>query len=406
MKARARRAAQGERGKKTVRRATKAPADRELLRILSEFSSECVSWRDPRGKLRYISPHCQELCGHTAAEILRQPELMLQAVHPDDRARWQDHEQQAFAQRKVEAVDFRIVDTQGKVKWISHMCRPVYDAAGRFQGICGSNRDITARYAAEAALRRRDAILQAVSFAAQEFLRAGGWETDMYAVWERLGQAADVSRVYIYERHFAPDGRALMSQRAEWTGPGARDTVGDPRLQNVPFRELGLHNWEERLERHEAIQGLIREMPAAERAFYGVQDVLSIVVVPIFVDDRLWGCLGFDECRAERTWDTAEVEALRTAAGLISAAIVRQRIRDERERLFGELQQALCDVKTLGGLLPICSSCKKIRNDRGYWEQIEVYIRQHSAAEFSHGLCPDCVRTLYPELADGLAAPP
>ncbi len=67
-------------------------------------------------------------------------------------------------------------------------------------------------------------------------------------------------------------------------------------------------------------------------------------------------------------------------------------------RLNAELQEALAKIKTLKGLLPICASCKKIRDDEGYWHQIEVYIRDHSEAEFSHGLCPDCSQKLYPNL--------
>ncbi len=62
-----------------------------------------------------------------------------------------------------------------------------------------------------------------------------------------------------------------------------------------------------------------------------------------------------------------------------------------------QLQQALDSVKTLSGLLPICANCKKIRDDEGYWEDVEIYIRNHSGAVLSHGLCPDCVVTLYPE---------
>lgn len=69
-----------------------------------------------------------------------------------------------------------------------------------------------------------------------------------------------------------------------------------------------------------------------------------------------------------------------------------------RERLISELQDALSQVKTLHGMLPICASCKKIKNDEGYWEQMEMYIESHSEAEFSHGLCPDCARRLYPDL--------
>ena len=66
-----------------------------------------------------------------------------------------------------------------------------------------------------------------------------------------------------------------------------------------------------------------------------------------------------------------------------------------REQLVNDLKNALDEIKTLSGLLPICASCKKIRDDKGYWNQIEVYIQQHSEAEFSHGICPDCMDALY-----------
>ena len=75
----------------------------------------------------------------------------------------------------------------------------------------------------------------------------------------------------------------------------------------------------------------------------------------------------------------------------------RKKTQEEKEGLIFELQKALNAVKTLGGLLPICASCKKIRDDKGYWNQIETYIREHSQAEFSHGICPDCIEKLYPE---------
>ncbi len=76
----------------------------------------------------------------------------------------------------------------------------------------------------------------------------------------------------------------------------------------------------------------------------------------------------------------------------------RTRAEIEQQRLIAELQQALAKVKTLSGMLPICASCKKIRNDEGYWQSVEVYIRDHSEAEFTHGLCPDCIKKLYPDL--------
>jgi hypothetical protein len=69
----------------------------------------------------------------------------------------------------------------------------------------------------------------------------------------------------------------------------------------------------------------------------------------------------------------------------------------EKSEIIIELQKALERVKALNGLLPICASCKKIRDDRGYWNQIEAYIEAYSEAQFSHGICPDCAEKLYPE---------
>ncbi|HEV2210685.1 MAG TPA: PAS domain S-box protein [Verrucomicrobiae bacterium] len=81
----------------------------------------------------------------------------------------------------------------------------------------------------------------------------------------------------------------------------------------------------------------------------------------------------------------------------------RRKTEREREQLVLQLQAALAEVKTLSGLLPICAHCKKIRDDQGYWSQIELYVRQHSNANFTHSICPDCSRTFYPELFPALS---
>lgn len=76
----------------------------------------------------------------------------------------------------------------------------------------------------------------------------------------------------------------------------------------------------------------------------------------------------------------------------------RKQAEEEREKLILELKAALLEINTLSGLLPICSSCKKIRDDQGYWQQIESYIRAHSQVEFTHSVCPECAERLYPEV--------
>lgn len=79
----------------------------------------------------------------------------------------------------------------------------------------------------------------------------------------------------------------------------------------------------------------------------------------------------------------------------------RKRIEWERESLIQELKEALAQVQALSGLLPICAHCKNIRDDQGYWIQIESYIRNHSQADFTHGICPACKDLLYPESTQG-----
>lgn len=75
-----------------------------------------------------------------------------------------------------------------------------------------------------------------------------------------------------------------------------------------------------------------------------------------------------------------------------------RRNEEERERLFNDLKGALAKIKKLNALLPICASCKKIRDDEGYWSQVEAYISKHTDTVFSHGICPECLKKLYPNL--------
>ncbi|MCK4826007.1 PAS domain S-box protein, partial [bacterium] len=80
----------------------------------------------------------------------------------------------------------------------------------------------------------------------------------------------------------------------------------------------------------------------------------------------------------------------------------RVRAEKEREKLICDLKEAMERIKTLRGLLPICMHCKKIRNDKGYWQQVEDYVQDHSEAEFSHGICPECIDKYYPELNEDM----
>jgi PAS domain S-box-containing protein len=104
--------------------------------------------------------------------------------------------------------------------------------------------------------------------------------------------------------------------------------------------------------------------------------------------------------KASVTDATVEAGGGATIVAFIQDVTVQRRSEEERERLIAELKKALAEVKTLSGLLPICAHCKMIRDDRGYWNRIETFIRDRSSAEFTHGICPECADRYFPNQKD------
>jgi CheY-like chemotaxis protein len=119
---------------------------------------------------------------------------------------------------------------------------------------------------------------------------------------------------------------------------------------------------------------------------------IPVIYLTAYSDDRLLQRAKATEPLAYilKPYDGAE---LRSA---IEIALYRHKVEKERRQLIRDLQKALSEVKKLSGLLPICASCKKIRNDQGYWSQVEAYIEEHSEVVFTHSVCPECAKALYP----------
>ena len=99
----------------------------------------------------------------------------------------------------------------------------------------------------------------------------------------------------------------------------------------------------------------------------------------------------------KKDWNKSQENLLMTFKQALEAHLALAAAHAEMDQKNRELQRAMDEIKTLQGLLPICVSCKKIRDDKGYWNQIETYIKERSHAEFSHSICPDCAKKLYPE---------
>jgi signal transduction histidine kinase/DNA-binding response OmpR family regulator/HPt (histidine-containing phosphotransfer) domain-containing protein len=178
------------------------------------------------------------------------------------------------------------------------------------------------------ALLRRDEILQSVRFAAQEFLSSLKWDEVIGKVLAKLGGAADASRVYVFENHPGGSGAVASSKRFEWSAPGVKTEISNPALQNFSWSGSGLTGWADQLGRSECVSSSSESWTPPERAVLEPLGVRSTLLIPIRVENVWWGFLGLDECRNSRVWTAAEQDSLRAAAGMLGAAITRQRTQD------------------------------------------------------------------------------
>jgi transcriptional regulator with GAF, ATPase, and Fis domain len=199
-------------------------------------------------------------------------------------------------------------------------------------------RDVTERIIAEKALRRRDAILESVKYASEEFLKSGSWDRNIQEILKRMGTASDVSRVYIFKKRTSEDGRLLCSQLFEWVAEGIEPQMGNPELQNFPWEEKGYSRLS-KMQRGEPVYGNVSEFPENEQEVFKAQGIKSILAMPIFVNNDLWGFIGLDECRYEREWSGMEIDALMAAADIIGVAISRGQIEESLKKRLNELER-------------------------------------------------------------------
>jgi PAS domain S-box-containing protein len=188
----------------------------------------------------------------------------------------------------------------------------------------------TAHVEGEVSLRR-DAIVEAIAFAAERLLLSTDLRDAIDEVLARLGEAAGVSRAYLIRNVVDDGGRDCAAQLAEWCAPGIRSQFGNPILERTPWADFGFARWPTVMRAGDAIAGAVEDLPEVERPALRDQDIVSMVCMPVQADDAWWGVIGFDDCVESRDWASTELEALRAAATVLGAAVTRQGL-DERAR--------------------------------------------------------------------------
>jgi signal transduction histidine kinase/FixJ family two-component response regulator len=196
-------------------------------------------------------------------------------------------------------------------------------------------------------LRQRDLLLRGIAMALNCLLTRLDYSTAINEALAIIGQAAEVDRVYIFENHPHPQtGEKACSRRFEWARETVQPQIDNPLLQNYPWKTFGLTHWYEVLAMGDSINGPISDFPAAEPEIFELQNIQSLLIVPILIGDHFWGFIGFDDCHLERYWSKHEESTLLALAASIGGTLKRQQAEEALRQRTIELQDQNAELDT------------------------------------------------------------
>jgi PAS domain S-box-containing protein len=293
----------------------------------------------------YCSPGLLSMLGYDSTDVIENVDKWRDLIHPEDR--------QKTYQVNIDCVnnvtdsfqiEYRMKTNDGGWKWILGRGRAVYrDGFGRALRMIGTHQDITERKHMEEALRES--------------------EEKYRILFEHTGEALFV----------AQDGRIVFQnpRSNELSAYSAEE------FQSKPFFDF-IHEDDREMVMDHHIRRLNGEKIPERYVFRIIHKNSNI----------LW---------AELNAVLIQWKGKPAVLCFMTDITERKKEEEERESLIADLQNALSKIKTLSGLLPICSYCKKIRDDKGYWQEVEAYIRKYSEAKFSHSICQECAKKHYPD---------
>lgn len=176
----------------------------------------------------------------------------------------------------------------------------------------------------ENAIRSRDEILKAVNSAAEIFLTQPNWETYLEEVLAALGKATESDRVYLFRNMLDSADKPIAVLQSEWVAENVAVKKTASVEDGIDYEKEGFQRWKQLMEKGQVMHGDVDDLPAGEQALLMKLGVKSFVYMPIFIDHTWWGFIGFDQCTQRGKWLEVEVEALKTAAKILGAAISRQ----------------------------------------------------------------------------------
>jgi PAS domain S-box-containing protein len=310
----------------------------QRFRAIFENSATGIALGDMDGLILAANPSFQQLFGYSAEELHKLH--FGQLSHPDELADELENIQRMIA-GKIDhfQLEKRYLRKDGSLIWGRMTASLIFDEAEKPRyGLLLVN-DITEQKRALEGLRERDAILQSVAFGAETFMKATDWRDSINIFLEMLGKETGTSHSYLYKTHTDPAGPMVFSMDYEWTASGEISDLDNPFFLAVPLERIGAKYWLAAMLQGEPYYGSINSLPPEEVEVIKFYDLKASLDVPIIIGKSFWGFIGFDDLRHEREWSEAEVDSLKAAAGILSAAIQRQLNDEAIRQLNAELEQ-------------------------------------------------------------------
>ncbi len=303
------------------------------FRAITENSADGVAIVNVEGHVQYASPQFSRLLGSgKSADV---PDNLTAAVIDEDRSHLTRLLEQVVEEpNRTRDVEIRSRDDEGAIRTLEAVAQNSLDDP-TVHGIVLNVRDISERRRSQEALQRRDAILEAVSFAAGRFLTTDDLDEEMERALARLGEATEVDRISVFSRAREEDGEEL---RYEWTCGGTRP-LATPQGSRLHLAEHA-PDVLARLHGDDVVRGRLDALMEAPHPRMTGRERAFVVLVPIFVGDVWWGFLGFEDAEGERDWSSGELGALRTAAVTLGSALRKREIERSLQEKDEQLLQS------------------------------------------------------------------
>ena len=338
----------------------------EKYRSIFENAIEGIFQTTPEGHYITANPMLARIYGYESPEELTANIRDIEHQLYVDPRRRDEFKHILQKQGNVRNFESEVYRKDGSIIWISENARAIKDDQGKIIGYEGKVEDITQRKQAEKEILQRDNLLQGVAEAMNYLLTDKNHSEAVIKALATLGKAAGVDRVYICENHsHESTGEIAFSKRFEWTRDGITSTINQPEWQNQPYNKVGMGLVFDRLISGNSVNGLIKDFPLLAQKLLNTNNIHSILIVPILVNNQFWGYIGFDDCNSDRQWSTSEEMILIAIAASIGGSLQRHRTEEiMRHQAFHDRLTDLPNRLLFDYRLPLALETAKNQNHK------------------------------------------